>query len=495
MVRYFSRVGVVVLVAVALACPVVEAGGGEQVRKAWGILSTGVKKLTDHGAAVVTIGAVVISLCTGLSCERIDDYQMHRVLVASDNIVGTFPIMQGATNASQTQMFVLTDASSDYLFSLVDGKGGKVSPTETDMRSHPSSTRAMRRVFFDGLQANKPYLFQVHAASTGELMDERELQTLASHQQDLCFAFASCMWDLWDQGDIWEQMVALDPDVIFLVGDNVYADLPRPAASSADLWTRYVETREKLSLFRNRKLIPVVSTWDDHDYGKNNSDRNFALKNDARKVFEAFFISSNRTMNFHAAGIGVANSFAAYGYNFFLMDNRTFRTAVGESPERHFGDTQLQWLLHSLQGLDHAFIASGSQFFGGYSHINNVDNDPFQDESFQGDHPKRFEYFIDQLHATGTKVVFLSGDRHYSEVMAIPQDTLGYQTYELTSSPASMFSSPFPDIPNPLRVAGNDSDTNFMLVELKETGEGLIMQVSAHSVGGNVLFRGTYTVE
>ena len=200
-------------------------------------------------------------------------------------------------------------------------------------------------------------------------------------------------------------------------------------------------------------------------------------------------------MNFHVPEIGVASYFNAYGYNFFLMDNRTFRTALGESPERHFGDTQLQWLLHRLQGLDHAFIASGSQFFGGYSHTNDDDNDPFKDESFQGDHPERFEYFIDRLRATGTKVVLLSGDRHYAEVMAIHQDVLGYQTYELTSSPVGSLTTPFHDIPNPLRVAGNDSATNFMLVEVKELGGGLNMQVSAHSVGGNVLFRGTYTVE
>ena len=422
MVRYFSRVGIVVLVAVALACPVVKAGGGEQVRKALGVLSTGVKKLTDHGAAVVTIGAVIIGLCTGLSCERIDDYQMHKVLVASDDVVGTFPIMQGATNASQTQMFVLTDVSGDYLFSLVDGKGSKVSPTETEVHSHPSSIQAIQRMFFDGLQANKPYLFQVHAASTGELMDERELQTLAAHQQDLCFAFASCMWDLWDQGDIWEQMVALDPDVIFLLGDNVYADLPRPAASSTDLWTRYVETREKSACSETGSSSQLFQLGMTTTYGKNKlQPATSYLRTMQKKVFETFFISSNITMNFNATGIGVANSFDIYDYNFFLMDNRTFRTAVGESPERHFGDTQLQWLLHNLQGLDHAFIASGSQFFGGYSHINNVDNDPFQDESFQGDHPERFEYFIDQLRATGTKVVFLSGDRHYTEVMAIPQ--------------------------------------------------------------------------
>ena len=494
MVRYFSRVGFVVLITVALAHPVVRAAGAAEVRKAWGALSTGVKKIANRGAEVVAIGAVAISLCTGLSCDIINNPQTLNVLVASDDVADTLPIMQGATNASQTQVFVMTDASSDYLFSLVDATGGKVSPTETDMRGYPGSARAMQRVFFEGLQANKPYLFQVHAASTGELLDERELQTLAAHQQGLRFAFASCMLDLWDQGDIWEQMVALDPDVIFLVGDNVYADLPTPATSPADLWTRYVETRETLSLFRNRQLIPVVATWDDHDYGKNNANRNFTLKDDAREVFEAFFISKHGTMNFHVPGMGVASSFEAYGYNFFLMDNRTFRTAAGESPERHFGDAQMQWLLHRLQGLDHAFIASGSQFFGGYEHINAANN-LFKEESFQGEHPARFEYFIDQLRATGTKVVLLSGDRHYAEVMAIPPDVLGYQTYELTSSPVGTVNSPFPDAPNPLRVAGDDSATNFMLVEVKELGEGLMMQVSAYSVGGMILFKGMYTVE
>lgn len=490
MARFLVRLVMVMLVMTALVRPVSEAGVGHKLSA----LRVGVQKLAERGGAAIGLAAVVVATCVNLlSCEYADDYIGNGVLTASEEVAGSLPIMQGATTANETQLFVLTEDSGAYLFSLVDGKGHTIAPVAAEVRGYPSSTQVMQRVFFQGLAAGTHYLLQVHSAANDALVDERELQTLSTARQDLCFAFASCMWDLYPQDDIWEQMVAHNPDVIFLIGDNVYADLPAPAAAPSDLWTRYVETRQKLNLFRNKKLIPIIATWDDHDYGLNNADRNYQFKHEARNIFEIFFVSE-QSENFHPSGFGVASLFEIYGYSFFLMDNRTFRSPLGASPERHFGERQMQWLLHNLQGREHAFIASGDQFFGGYSHVKG-DDSLLADESFQGDHPEQFAYFLDQLQALTTKVVFLSGDRHYAEIMAIPAAKLGHRTYEFTSSPAHNVTFGSPEVPNPLRVALHDSSTNFMLIKVQERGEALSLQASAHSGTGEVLFTGTYRVE
>ena len=475
------------LIVAMLVCPVVEAGIGGRL--------SALRTRVQQGVAALGTGATMVIMCFNmLSCSPVDK-QAGRVWQRdSENVLDGLPIMQGATTTDQTQIFVLTEDGDDYVFSLRDGHGKEIEPAALEVHGYPSSPHVVQRVLFQGLTAGTPYTLLVRSSTNNTLLDVRELQTLVAAKQDLCFAVASCMLDIYPrQEDIWEQMVARNPDVIFFVGDNVYADIPARAKSPADLWDRYVYTRQTLDIFRSQKLIPIIATWDDHDYGLNNSDRNYEFKHAARDIFETFFVSDS-SEKFHPSGLGVASLFEIYGYSFFLMDNRTFRSPPLVSPQHHFGEAQMQWLLSSLPGREHAFIASGDQFFGGYSHVNN-DKSILASESFQGDHPQRFAYFLTQLQAIDTEVVFLSGDRHYAEIMAIPTEMLGYRTYEFTSSPISNFNTPISDVPNPLRVASHDSDINFMLMKAKESGDALVLDATAYGSGGKVLFTGIYRVE
>lgn len=425
--------------------------------------------------------AVVFFACVHLpSCDMNRDYRMRRDLISSEEIAGSLAIMQGVTTETRTQIFVLTEAGSDYLFSLLDGEGRKILPSATNEDGYRDSKQVMQRLLFQGLVPSSSYLFQVRSSSTAELIDERELRTLNPSRRDLRFAFTSCILDSYLQDDIWKHMVALDPDVIFLIGDNVYTDTLKDQTTPSDLWARNFETRARVSLFRNRKLVPVIATWDDHDYGKNNADRDYPHKKESLAVFKTFF-ASDQTKNFRVPGIGVASFFAIYGYNFFLLDNRTFRTAKGDSPEHHFGEVQSQWLWSNLRGKEHAFLISGDQFFGGY----------YVKDSFQGHHPRRFLDFVAKLRDLDTKVVFLSGDRHFTEIMKIPGKILGYRTYEFTASPAQAEPREF-FFPNLLRVEGKDNVTNFMLVEVST---GLDLRATSYTTGGKILFSGDYTVD
>ena len=79
--------------------------------------------------------------------------------------------------------------------------------------------------------------------------------------------------------------------------------------------------------------------------------------------------------------------------------------------------------------------------------------------------------------------------------MEIPEELLGYQTYEFTSSP--MHSS-YRTLPrgNPLRIAGKASaKNNFMLIEASKLGTGLHLRATSYTVGGTVLFSGDYTID
>ena len=201
---------------------------------------------------------------------------------------GGLPIMQGVTTTHQTQVLVLGEKGKHYVFSLLDQAGNKTPPTTIARSSRQGFTQEIQRVVFQGLLPNSAYRLRVRAA-TGEVLDERELRTLDPRRQAVRFVFGSCMADYFPQADIWQQMVALRPDVIFLIGDNAYAKAAQRSVTPDFLWRRYAATRSSIALFRNRKLVPVVAVWDDNDYGMNDGDRSYDHKQEALSVFKAFF--------------------------------------------------------------------------------------------------------------------------------------------------------------------------------------------------------------
>lgn len=399
---------------------------------------------------------------------------------------GSLAIMQGATSTEVVQIIVLgTVNDRDYRFVLRQGKVEQ-SPTVLNTVQRKESTYRLYNLRFEGLTAGTSYQFEVRSGK--KLLDRRTVQTLATNKKQLKFVVASCMDDTIEQGDIWQQLVQLDPDVIFLIGDNSYTthNINSNHPTPADLWRRHAETRNRLNLFRNERLYPVIAVWDDHDYGYNNGGKEYRYKEQSLAIFKAFFIGSSLN-NFQLAGLGLASKTKFYGVEFFLLDNRTFRTLGTNEPQFHFGDLQSRWLTTNLTGKGHAFVISGDQFFGAYHRF----------ESFQGNHSRRFPQFLKQLKGMNRKkVVFLSGDRHLSEAMKIPRSFLGYPTYEFTSSPihAKVYPSPWAKQPNPLQVAGQASVHNFLAFTVQQQTNLLTMKVASHGKGGKIYWHGTYSV-
>ena len=404
-------------------------------------------------------------------------------------------IMQGVTGNDYTQVLVLTRGARDFRFALIDAQGKELPPAEVEVSKHQGSFWRMQRVVFHQLTPSTVY--QLRVWQRDKLLDERRLSTLNPQQNTVRFAIASCMDDHKPQGDIWQQMLALRPDVIFLIGDNSYADkyiegIPygeksgRVMASPSELWGRYVETRNYIDLFRSKDLVPVVATWDDHDYGVNNGGSDYPYKRESLATFNAFF-ASQPSKHYQRAGLGTAALFSMYGFNFFLLDNRTFRTVDKQAKQQyHYGEAQLQWLWRNLRGKDYAMLLGGDQFFGGYHRF----------DSFEGKHREAFTRFLAKLKTLPTKVAFFSGDRHITEIMRISDAQLGYQTYEFTSSPVhgKLYPGDWGKVPNPRQIAAGDLKNNFMLLELSRPQDKLRLQATSYTHGGKQLFSGDYTV-
>lgn len=340
-----------------------------------------------------------------------------------------YSIMQGMTDETSAQFSLLLPKTVNWQFDVVRRDGAKIQISQTsDVATRPYSTFAAYKLLVEGLELGVPYVLFVKDAG-GRVLDQREFNTLDLSQRQVKIGLVSCILDLFHRDDIWNHLEAQAPEVLMFLGDNVYADrtgwLNKKPADEQQLWERYVITRNRVAFYFKTKLIPVIATWDDHDFGADNGDCTYACKNESKIIFETFFPQMPRPSLTN--GPGIAKKFSAFGADFFFMDGRTFR---GEG-KRMFGDNQEKWLLSNVQAKP-TMLLNGSVFFGAYT----------GGESFEGSFGTDFAPFLKKLKSTQGLFSFASGDVHFSEVMDIEPQVLGYKTVEIVSS--GMHSYTFP---------------------------------------------------
>ncbi len=232
------------------------------------------------------------------------------------------------------------------------------------------------------------------------------------------------------------RMADQSPDLMIFLGDNVYGD----TEDMDVLRAKYRKLGSDPGFQRLRNSCPTLATWDDHDFGVNDGGADYLKRKESERNFEDFWF-------------GEANSDArarpgVYGAHFFgppekrlqviMLDTRYFRSPLKQGEKRiggswipdddpsktMLGDAQWKWLEDQLS--QHAkvrIIATSIQFLAegvGQETWSNL--------------PRERQRMLDLLKATKADgVVFISGDRHWSELSALSDD-VPYAIYDLTSS-------------------------------------------------------------
>ena len=205
--------------------------------------------------------------------------------------------------------------------------------------------------------------------------------------------------------------------------------------------------------------MPQYAIWDDHDFGPNDGNSSYILKEDSRKVFMNYWLNPS----YGEDGKGVYTKFSWSDVDFFLLDDRYFRSADGlpdsvngqpNTDKIMYGHQQLQWLQNALATSSATFkiIATGSQVLNPYSPYDCLKHFPVDYEKLLG--------ILTANNING--VVFFTGDRHHSEVIKQPRKN-GYTFYDVTVSPYTSGSHKFSgsEKNNPARVIGVDEKQNF----------------------------------
>ncbi len=401
-------------------------------------------------------------------------------------------IMQGVTSLKQSRFVAMVPKKEGRTY-YVRGPRGifKLESRRTDWRSSPMAADHVEAFDLDPKETYELIIID----ADGMAIDRRNFRSLDTTKRNPKLAVISCMDDSLktEQASMWKLLLEDKPEVILMIGDNVYADrIPGgyQAATPEQLWDRYVDSRNTLDIFKAKDLVPVFATWDDHDYGRNDSDRTYAFKEDSAKVFHAFFAQAQATGEY-TRGPGVSSMWSAFGLRFLFLDNRTFRSPnkLDLPDQTHFGVEQEDWIEAQLKSAkEPVLLISGDQFFGGYQMF----------ESYEGSHPKSFTTQLARWKKSKVPIVFVSGDRHLSEVIQVPVKSLGYPTFELTSSPlhAKVFPDAFQKSPNPNQKMGIAGKYNYMLVNIEKSGsKSLQLNVRSKGLDKVTLFEANLAVK
>ncbi len=224
---------------------------------------------------------------------------------------------------------------------------------------------------------------------------------------------------------VWERMGLLGIDQLYLMGDTPYID-------SADLTTIRQKHRELLKdpfLAALGRHTPVVGTWDDHDFGLNNSNGvSFAYgKPNTRRGFVEYRAHDQ----FGTGTEGVYNKVDHGPIEVFLLDPRWFSqtgpSPVDPSQTTCFGPAQWDWLLSSLRHSQATFkvLAMGQI----WQDKKNSETDDMFTYWYERD---ALLNMIRDERIPG--VVLLGGDIHVSRYLVHPQRT-GYDIHDFITSP------------------------------------------------------------
>lgn len=236
-------------------------------------------------------------------------------------------------------------------------------------------------------------------------------------------AFGSCASEKFPA--IWERMAVEGAELVFLCGDTPYID-------TSDLAKNRQRHREFLAQPGLAELVrtrPTLGTWDDHDFGGNDSDGGKVDRETIRKVFTEYRAHAT----FGAAEEGIYTRLRHGPVEVFLIDARYF-SQTGPSPvdptkKTLLGPRQWEWLQEALATSTAPFkiLATGMVWHD----KPNKEKDDWQ--TYAHEREALFG-FLEEKKISG--VVLLGGDVHVSLLLEhLPAERLGFPLFEYVVSP------------------------------------------------------------
>ena len=331
---------------------------------------------------------------------------------------------------------------------------------------------------------------------------------LSADEQPLSkISFGSCAKQDRPQ-PIWEPIVAGSPQLFILLGDNIYGDSPDMNVLKA----KYDLLDNQTGFKKLKQICPVVATWDDHDYGKDDAGAEFTMRRESQQVFLDFLGAGPDDLRRTRDGVYSSKVYGPAGkrVQVLLLDARFFRSPLAKGFDSRepgegyrgkyiantddnatvLGEAQWAWLIEQLKVPAEVRIIGSS-----YQVLSNQHG-----WEMWGNFPKERERLFQVLRdSKAGGVVMISGDRHLAELAALEtQDPLsvGYPLYEVTSSSLNAPSGNmtkagvrFANEINPYRVGLTFFDVNYGNIFIDWSAPDPVIRLQVCDEAGTVVLQ------
>jgi alkaline phosphatase D len=304
-------------------------------------------------------------------------------------------------------------------------------------------------------------------------------------------AFGSCAHQEKPQ-PIWEPILATRPELFLSLGDNIYGDTDDMAV----LKKKYEQCRAVPGYQKLLKTCPILATWDDHDYGKNDAGVEYPKKDESQQIFLDFYGIAKDSPRRTQKGVYHAEIFGPPGkrVQVIVLDTRYFRSPLRRGKRAEgmtytpyvantdegatiLGETQWKWLEEQLKKpAEVRLLATSIQLVA-------EDHGFERWMTFPNEREKLFQ-LIRETKAGG--MIALSGDRHLAE-LSMMEGAVGYPLYDLTSSGLNQASKEWRSLErNRHRVATMSYGDNFGLITIDWNAEDPKISLQIRDVEGDV---------
>ena len=294
-------------------------------------------------------------------------------------------------------------------------------------------------------------------------------------------AFGSCADEGEGSSSVWRRIEADQATALVLLGDTPYID-------TTDLTiqrTRYQIFSGVPAFASLVSHTPLYSTWDDHDFGRNDTDGNLEGKENSRQAF----LEYRPNPSFGENAEGIYTSFKQGPVEVFLLDTRWFsRTEVSVNGiPTLLGKKQWAWLERSLKASTSPYkvLACGIIF-------NNATRPGKTD--YWGDYPTEYLRLLSIIKRNAISgVLLISGDIHWSRVIRHETaDTIGYDLHEFITSPIHEKLIPAANAPHRGLVYSVGEPNSYLLLETKDHEMDSSIIMSLRNAKGNTLHSFVY---
>ena len=308
------------------------------------------------------------------------------------------------------------------------------------------------------------------AGSEGTAAQDRDRAQPSRPTHDLPLehiAFGSCLHQS-RSTDILGRIADSDPDLFLFMGDNVYGDSSSP--DQAELRAAYEDQFSDPNFSALLAAVPVLATWDDHDFGMNDGGAAHPYRSVAESIFDEFWQVDPESAAGARVGVHDAMVLGPEGrrVQIILLDTRSFRSELTATPDRGapgreryvpaadpertlLGRQQWQWLAAQLrEPAEIRLIVSSIQILA----------DGHGWEAWRTLPLERERLFRTVRESGAEGVILLSGDRHRAGIYR-REGVTDYPLHEITSSSLNL---PIPNASEeagPHRVGGTFLPVNY----------------------------------